>query len=151
MWRKLTYVVIADMCKRLTELNVLVCCLSHVRKRTIYDGLEDHGRVSCTPVELSSLCHIGVENFRRWKFFVCLIFVVVGHRRNIFNNENFPIYGIMFWMWWCNLITHWNNFQFLQGTTDTRFHGDKLHAVKLTDTFWWMCCPVAVKTSCCCQ
>ena len=24
---------------------------------------------------------------------LCLIFVVVGHRRNIFNDENFPIYG----------------------------------------------------------
>jgi len=29
---------ITDMCKRHTELNVLVCCLSRVRKRTIYDG-----------------------------------------------------------------------------------------------------------------
>ena len=31
-----------------------------------------------------------------WKFFVHLIFVVVGHQRNIFNDENFPIYGIPF-------------------------------------------------------
>ena len=37
-----------------------------------------------------------LKNFRRWKIFVRLIFVVVGHRRNIFNNENFPIYGIQF-------------------------------------------------------
>jgi len=56
-------VTIVDMCKRHTELNVLVCCLSCVRKRTIYDDLEDHGRVSCTPAELSSLCHFGVEKF----------------------------------------------------------------------------------------
>ena len=28
-------------------------------------------------------------SLRRWKFFVGLIFVVVGHRRNIFDNENF--------------------------------------------------------------
>ena len=34
------------MCKRHTELNILVCCLSHVKKRTLYNGLEDHGRVS---------------------------------------------------------------------------------------------------------
>jgi len=76
------------MCKQHTELNVLVCCLSRVRKRTIYDGLENHGRVSCTPAELSSLRHFGVE-----KIFVRLIFDIVGHRRNIFNDENFSIYG----------------------------------------------------------
>ena len=79
------------MCKQYTELNVLICCLSRVRKRTIYDGLGDHGRVSFTPAELSSLCHFGVE-----KFFVRLIFIVVGHRRNIFNDENFPIYGSLY-------------------------------------------------------
>ena len=28
-----------------------------------------------------------------WKFFVRLISIVVGHRWNIFNDENFPIYG----------------------------------------------------------
>ena len=33
-----------------------------------------------------------------WKIFMRLLFVVVGHWRNIFNNENFPIYtyGIPF-------------------------------------------------------
>ena len=76
------------ICKQHTELNVLVCCLSRVRKRTIYDGLEDHGQVSCTPAELSSLCH-----FVALKIFVRLIFVVVGHQRNIFNDKNFLIYG----------------------------------------------------------
>ena len=81
------------MCKWHMKLNVLVCCLSCVRKRTIYDGLEDHRRVSCTPAELSSLRHIGFEKFRRWKFFMHLIFALVGHRRNIFNDENFPIYS----------------------------------------------------------
>ena len=34
-----------------------------------------------------------LKNVRRWKIFVRLIFVVVGHWRNIFNNENVPIYG----------------------------------------------------------
>ena len=60
---------IADMCKRHTELNVLVCCLSRVRKRTIYDALEDHGWVACTPAELSSLRHFGVEKFSALKNF----------------------------------------------------------------------------------
>ena len=60
---------IADMCKRHTELNILVCCLSRVRKRTIYDGLEDHGRVSSTPAELSSLRHFGVVKFSALKNF----------------------------------------------------------------------------------
>ena len=32
-------------------------------------------------------------SLRRWKFFVCLISIVVGHRWNIFNDEIFPIYG----------------------------------------------------------
>ena len=96
MRRKLTYVTIADMCKRHTELNVLVCCLSRVRKRTIYDGLEDHRRVSCTPAELSSLRHFGIEKFSALKIFVRLIFVVVGHQRNIFYDENFPIYGTLY-------------------------------------------------------
>ena len=32
-------------------------------------------------------------SLQRWKFFMHLIFDVVGHRRNIFNDENFPIYG----------------------------------------------------------
>ena len=36
---------------------------------------------------------------RHWKIFVRLIFVAVGHRRNIFNDENFPIYGIHFISW----------------------------------------------------
>ena len=69
MRRKLTYVKIADMCKRHTELKVLVCCLSCVRKITIYDGLEDHERVSCTPAaKLSSLCHFGIETIRVLQF-----------------------------------------------------------------------------------
>ena len=60
---------ITDMCKRHTELNVLVCCLSCVRKITIYDGLEDHERVSCTPAaKLSSLCHFGIETIRVLQF-----------------------------------------------------------------------------------
>ena len=46
-----------DMRKRHTVLNVLVCCLTHVRKRTIHDGLEDHRRVSCTTADPSSLRH----------------------------------------------------------------------------------------------
>ena len=59
-------------------------------KRTIYDGLEDYGQVSCTPAELSSL-HITsvLKNYRASNF------VVVGHRRNIFKDKNFPIYGII--------------------------------------------------------
>ena len=32
------------------------------------------------------------SSLRCWKIFVCLIFVV-GHRQNIFNNVNFPVYG----------------------------------------------------------
>ena len=65
--------------KRHTELNVLVCYLSRVRKRTIYDGLEDHGRVSCTPAELSSLRHFGVEKFSWYleRDFCKLVFTMV--------------------------------------------------------------------------
>ena len=43
--------------KRHTELNVLVCCLSRVRKRAIHDGMEDNRRVSCTAAKPSSLRH----------------------------------------------------------------------------------------------
>jgi len=86
-------VTITDMCKRHTELNVLICCLSRVRKRTIYDGLEDHRRVSCTPAELSSHRHFVTLVL---KISVHLIFIVVGHRRNIFNDKNFPIHGIFY-------------------------------------------------------
>ena len=57
------------MCKQLMELNVLVCCLSRVRQRTIYDGQEDHGQVACTSAELSSLRHFGIENFWALKNF----------------------------------------------------------------------------------
>ena len=83
MHRKLTYVHDNRRCvvitKRHTELNVLVCYLSHVRKRTIYDGLEDHRRVSCTSAELSSLCHFGVENFLWYskRNFCKLVFTMV--------------------------------------------------------------------------
>ena len=45
------------MRKQHTELNVLVCCLSRVKKRAIYDGLEDNRRISCTAGEPSSLHH----------------------------------------------------------------------------------------------
>ena len=83
MRRKLTYVHDNRRCvvitKRHTELNVLVCYLSHVRKRTIYDGLEDHRHVSCTPAELSSLCHFGVEKFSLYlkRDFCKLVFTMV--------------------------------------------------------------------------
>ena len=33
------------------------------------------------------------SSLRCWKIFVCLIFVVVGHWQNIFNDANFPVYG----------------------------------------------------------
>ena len=42
------------MHKQHTELNVLICCLKHVRKRAIYDDLE---KVLCTPAELSLFRH----------------------------------------------------------------------------------------------
>jgi len=50
-----------------------------VRKRTIYDGLEDHGRVSCTPAELSSLRHFGVQKFSWYlkRDFCKLVFTMV--------------------------------------------------------------------------
>ena len=48
---------ICDMCKWRTELNVLVCCSTCVRKKAIHDGLENHKQVSCTAAEPSSLCH----------------------------------------------------------------------------------------------
>ena len=79
------------MCKRHMELNVLVCCLSRVRKRTIYESLENHGRVSCTPAELSSLRHFSIKKFLALKNVRASN---LRHcRRNIFNNENFLIYG----------------------------------------------------------
>ena len=31
-----------------------------------------------------------------WKFFMCLIFVIQGYPRKLFNLEHFPIYGISF-------------------------------------------------------
>jgi len=73
MRRKLTYVTIADMCKQHTELNVLVCCSSRVRKRTIYDGLEDHRWVSCTPAEQSYPYFVTsvLKNFRASNFHHC--------------------------------------------------------------------------------
>ena len=59
-------------------------------KRTIYDGLEDHGQVSSTPAELSSL-HItsALKNFRASNF------VVGPHTKYFFKDENFPIYSII--------------------------------------------------------
>ena len=36
-----------------------------------------------------------VKNIRRAKYFACLIFVGRGRRRKFFNDENFPIYGIL--------------------------------------------------------
>ena len=42
---------------------------SCVRKRTIYDGQEDHRRVSCTQAELSSLRHFGIVKFSALKNF----------------------------------------------------------------------------------
>ena len=62
---------------------ILVCCLSRVRERTIHNGLEDHRRAS-RAILTSSLW--------RGKNFVHLILIVVGHRRSIFNDENFTIY-----------------------------------------------------------
>ena len=44
-------------------------------------------------VPQQSYPHFGTEKFRCWKIFVRVIFVVVGHWRNIFNDENFLIYG----------------------------------------------------------
>ena len=46
---------ICDMCKQHTKLNVLVCCLSRVRKRAVHNGLENHGRVSCTAAAILTL------------------------------------------------------------------------------------------------
>ena len=45
------------------------------------------------------------SSLRHWKIFVRLIFVVVGHWRNIFNDENFLIYGILFTKLLCIHVT----------------------------------------------
>ena len=73
------------MHKQHTELNVLICCLTRVRKKAIYDDLE---KVLCTPAELSLLRHyvtIREVSIIRLCYYLalkimCLIFVVVGHR-----------------------------------------------------------------------
>ena len=87
----------------LISMTELVRCLSRVRKRAIHDGLEENRRVSCTTAEPSSLHHhVTVREasiilyYSALKIFVRLIFIAVGHRRNIFNDENFPFYGINF-------------------------------------------------------
>ena len=75
------------MCKRHTELNILVCCLSREKKNNLrWSGRPQTGFMYPSRAILSS-------SLQRCKIFVHLIFVVVGHGRNIFNDENFPIYG----------------------------------------------------------
>ena len=71
---KLTCVTMADMCKQHTELNVLVCCLSCVRKRTTYDSLEDTDGFHVPQQSYPHFVILALKNF------VCLIFVVVGHQ-----------------------------------------------------------------------
>ena len=48
---------VCDTRKRHTGLNVLVCCLTRVRKRAFHNDLKDHGRVLCIAAEPSSFCH----------------------------------------------------------------------------------------------
>ena len=62
------------------------------------------------------------------KIFMCLIFVVVGHRRNIFNDENFPIYG-----------TKYTVYMSLTWTRQWEIRQDHwwLQACQMWQSCWW--------------
>ena len=73
------------MCKWHTELKVLVCCLSEKEQSMMVWKTTDGFHVP--QQSYPNFVTLALKNFWRWKIFVCLIFVIVGHRQNICNDK----------------------------------------------------------------